>query len=57
MAIAAFLASTAQGHVLQHGNIVADHGSGADDKTGRMIEENAFADPGCRMNIGLEYLG
>ena len=27
------------------------------DKTGRMIEENAFADPGCRMNIGLEYLG
>jgi len=37
--------------------IVADHGSGADDKTSRVIEENAFADPGCRMNIGLEYLG
>ena len=45
------------GHVLQHRNVVLDDRGRADDEAGRVIEENAFADPRRRMDIGLEYLG
>ena len=57
VAVAALLAGAAQGHILQHRNIIPNHRGRADDKTGRVIEENTFADPCRGMNVGLEHFG
>ena len=55
MTIAALLAGTAQGHVMQDRHVVLDHRGFADDETGRVIEENAAADLRGGMDIALEY--
>ena len=57
VAVAALLAGAAERHVLQHGDVVLDHGRRADDKAGRMVEEDAAADPRRRVDVGLEHLG
>src|SRR5690606_17846569 len=57
MPVGALLAGTAECHAVQDRDIVADDGSLADDEPRRMIEEDAFADPGRRVDIRLENAG
>ena len=45
MAVAGFLARSAERDILQDGDVVVDGCSGADDKAGGVIEEDALADP------------
>jgi hypothetical protein len=49
------LAGAAKGDVMQHGNVVLDHRSLADDKAGGVIKENAAADLCRRMNVALQH--
>ena len=57
MAIAGFLAAAAEGDVMEHRDVVPDLGRFTDDEAGCMIEEDAMAEFGAGMNVGLEHLG
>ena len=55
--VAALLAGPAESHVLEHGDVVLDHGRRPDDEPGRVVEEDAASDPGGGVDVGLEHLG
>lgn len=57
MAVAALLAGAAERDVLQHRDIVLDHRGLADHEAGGMVEEDALADAGGRVDVGLEDFG
>ena len=48
---------SADGDVLQDRHLVADHGEGADDDAGGVIEKHRRADRGGRMNADLKLIG
>jgi hypothetical protein len=56
VAIAAFLAGAAEGHVLQDRHVVLDHRRLADDNAGSMIDEDALAHAHRRVDVDLEHL-
>src|SRR5690554_69437 len=51
VAVAAFLAGTAQGHALENRNVVAHHGGLANDDTGAVVQHDAAADPAGRVDV------
>src|SRR5579884_691820 len=53
MALARLFASAAQGHALQDRDVVANLGRFADDHTGTVVDEQAGADLGSRVNLDL----
>src|SRR6266852_6962074 len=55
MAILVLLAGAAQRDAVQDRDIVFDHSGLADHETGGVIEENATADSGCGIDVGLEH--
>src|SRR5690606_32378552 len=55
MPVAARLAGSAQRHIVQDRDIVLDDSRLAAREAGRMIEEDALADAGGRIDVGLEY--
>src|ERR1700737_399737 len=55
MAILVLLAGAAQRDAVQDRDVVFDHGGLAAHEAGGVIEEDAAADPGCRIDVGLEY--
>src|ERR1700730_7083060 len=55
MAILVLLAGAAKRDAVQDRDVVFDHGGLAAHEPGGVIEEDAAADPGCRVDIGLEY--
>lgn len=57
MTLAMLLARSAQGNVMQHGNVAADDGGLADHDAGGMIEKGTRADLSGGMNIDLQLLG
>ena len=57
VAVAAFLAGSAQGDVLQQGHVVFHHGGLAHHQAGGVIQEDALAKPGSGMDVGLEHVG
>lgn len=56
MAVAPLLAGAAERHVLEYGDVVLDDGGRADHEAGRMVQEDAAADPGGGVDIRLEGL-
>src|SRR5690606_7191092 len=57
MTVAAFLASPAERDIVQDRDIVANRRRLTDNKAGGVIEEDALADPGGRIDIRLEHAG
>src|ERR1044071_512123 len=55
MAIAVFLAGAAQSDILEHRHVVLDHRGLSDHQPCGVVEENAAADPGGRMDVALEH--
>src|SRR5258708_1338063 len=55
MAVLVLLAGAAKGDAVQDRKVVCDHRGLADDESGGMIEEDTPADPGCGVDVGLEY--
>ena len=55
MAILVFLAGAAEGDAVQDRDVVLDHGRLAADEPGSMVEEDAAADAGRRIDVGLEH--
>ena len=55
MAVAVILAGAAERHAVQHRHVVADRRGLADDEAGGMVEEDAAADLGRRMDVALEH--
>ena len=55
MAVAVVLAGAAERHVVQHRDVVADRRGLADHQAGGVIEEDAAADLGRRMDVALEH--
>ena len=51
MAVAGLLAGAAERHALQQGAVVADRGRLADHDAGAMVEHDADADPGRRIDV------
>src|SRR5690606_21130425 len=47
---------TPEGDALQDGNVVADHRGLADDEAGGVVEHDAAADAGGRIDVDLEHL-
>ena len=47
----------AQGHLVQHGNVVTDDGGFADDEARGVVDEDAVADPGGGMDVHAENFG
>src|ERR1035441_8445849 len=56
MPISRFLAGSAQCHVMQQRDIVIDLGGLTDHQTGGMVQKDAPAQTGCRVDIGLKHL-
>ena len=54
MAIALVLASATQGHRLQNGNVVADHGGLAYDQPGGVVEHDPLTHAGSRVDVHAE---
>src|SRR5215470_14692959 len=57
MAVLILLAGAAEGNAVQDRDIVIDHGRLTADKTSSMIEEDAAADAGSGVDVGLEHRG
>ena len=57
VAIAADLAGSPEGDLVQEGNMVLNDSRFADNNTGRVIEENTGPDAGCGVDINGEDLG
>ena len=57
MAVAVFLAGTAQGHALQQGDVVADDGGFADHHAGAVVQHHALADARGRVDVGAGDFG
>src|SRR5256885_4481823 len=55
MAVLILLAGAAEGNAVQDRDVVLDHGRLAADKTGGVVEEDAAADAGGRVDVGLEH--
>lgn len=55
MAVLVLLAGAAERDAMQDRDVVVDDGGLAADETGGMIEEDAAADPGRRIDVGLEH--
>ena len=55
MAVAVILAGAAERDAVQHRDVVADHRGLADHEAGGVIEEDAAADLGGRMDVALEH--
>ena len=55
MAVLVLLAGAAERDAVQDRNVVLDHGGLAADETGGMIEEDAAADSGGGIDVGLEH--
>jgi hypothetical protein len=55
MTVALLLAGAAEGDVLQHRNVVFDHGGLADHEPGGVVEEDAAPDAGRRVDVALEH--
>src|SRR5438876_885288 len=55
MAVLVLLAGAAQRHVVQDRDVVLDHSGLAAYEPGSVIQENPAANPGCRIDVGLEY--
>src|SRR6267143_554937 len=55
MAVLVLLAGAAKRNAVQDRDVVFDHSGLADDEAGGVIEEDTAADPGCGIDIGLEY--
>ena len=55
MAVAVLLAGAAERHAVQHRHVVADRRGLADHEAGGVIEEDAAADLGRRMDVALEH--
>src|ERR1700738_1243020 len=55
MTILVFLAGAAKRDAVQDRDVVFDHGGLTAHESGGVIEEDAAADPGCGIDIGLEY--
>ncbi len=57
MAVGALLAGTAECDAVQDRDVVADDGGLANDEAGGVVEEDALADTGGRIDVGLEDAG
>src|SRR5258708_26526269 len=55
MTVLVLLAGAAERDAVQDRNVAADHGRLAAAEAGRWIEENAAADSGSRIDVGLEH--
>ena len=55
MAIPVLLAGAAERHALQDRDVVVDHRGLADHEAGGVIEEDAAADRGGGIDVGLEH--
>ena len=55
--VTAGLAGAAQRHGVQDRDVVLDHRRLANDEAGGVVEEDALADAGGRVDIGLEHRG
>src|SRR6202035_2783733 len=55
MAVLVFLAGAAKGDAVQDRDVVLDHSGLTADETGGVIEEDAAADHGGGIDVGLEY--
>src|SRR3989338_8766160 len=51
MALAGFLAGSAQGHPLKKGHVIADYRGLADDNARAMVDKKPFADGSAGMNL------
>jgi hypothetical protein len=54
--VAPLLARAAERHVLEHGDVVLDHGGGAHHEARGVVEEDAPSDSRRRVDVGLEHL-
>src|SRR5665811_441910 len=54
MAVLVFLTGAAKRDAVQDRDVIFDHSGLADHEAGGMIEEDAAADPGCGIDVGLE---
>ena len=54
VAILILFAGAAERHAMQNRDVVLDDGGLAADEAGGVIEEDATADPGRRIDVGLE---
>src|SRR3954467_353446 len=55
MAVLVLLAGAAKRDAVQNGNVIFDHSGLANHESGGVIEEDAAADFGGRIDVGLEY--
>src|SRR5437763_9177599 len=55
MAVLVLLAGAAERNAVQDRDVVVDHRGFADYEPGGMVEENAAADPGIGVDVGLEH--
>src|SRR6202022_5199227 len=55
MAVLILLAGAAKRDAVQDRDVVLDHRGLTADETRGVVEEDAAADPGCGIDVGLEY--